>query len=180
MVALIVLDYPAYGRTEDCMNLGTMLHEQLKKLDAGNNAVAVAAGSNHALLNIVDSDRYSVTMRDLTVGGMPRHSSVPTFLDVATSALIHELQYLEEPLARIELDATEGQAILRSTQPQREGETLSYWEVTLDAGVAPSAKIARYSWSPGMIEREPVAYPATFRLLARITDSMETALASAL
>lgn len=163
------------------MSLGIMLYERLKELDAGYNTVSVATGSDHALLNIVDSDRYSVTMRDLTVGGTSRPSiDLQIFLDVAASALIHELHYLEEPLARIEFDATVGQAILRSAQPQREGETLSYWEVRLDTGAAPTAQIARYSWSPGMIEREAVAYPATFRLLARITDSMATALASAL
>lgn len=163
------------------MSLGIVLYERLKELGAGNNTVSVAAGSNHALLNIVDSDRYSVTLHDLIVGGTLRPTSgLQTLLDVAASALIHELQYLEEPLARIEFDATAGQGILRSAQPYREGETLSYWEVRLDTGAAPTARIARYSWSPGLIEREPVAYPATFRLLARITDSMATALASAL
>jgi hypothetical protein len=58
----------------------------------------------------------------------------------------------------------------------REGEEVSYWEVTLWAGDEPGARAVRYHWAPGMAEREVVAYPATFALVARMADSLAEAL----
>ena len=98
-----------------------------------------------------------------------------TFLSAAAATVARRLSFLEEPLAVWELDGSEGIAQLRSSPPQREGDALSYWEVTLWAE-PPRAQVARYHWQPGMAEREVVAYPATFALLGRVADALAAAL----
>ena len=44
------------------------------------------------------------------------------------------------------------------------------------AGDEPGARAVRYHWAPGMPEREVIAYPATFALVARMADSLAEAL----
>jgi hypothetical protein len=50
--------------------------------------------------------------------------------------------------------------------------------VTLRTGSQPGARLMRYRWLPGMREREVVAYPATFALVARMIDSLAEGLAT--
>lgn len=159
------------------MTLGKLLIEALH--DRGEmRDVHVNTGTAQATVIIADSDRYSVALETLVVGdAMKMGDDVGAFLSAKAAALARHLSYLEEPLAVWELDGSEGMAQLRSSPPQRDGEAVSYWEVAVRAGERPSATLARYRWQPGMAEREVTDYPATFALVARLTDSLATALA---
>jgi hypothetical protein len=101
---------------------------------------------------------------------------VHMYLSAAAAEVARRMSYLEEPLAVWELDGHEGRAQLRSSPPQREGDEVSFWEVTLWAGAQPGARVMRYRWTAGMIEPEVIAYPATFALVARMADSLTEAL----
>jgi hypothetical protein len=170
------------------MSIGKQITEQLRRLSNGDQTVleigqeqrlVVLGTPVHASLAFFDHDRYSVTLRELTIGaGGVAPSDARGYLS-ATAA--------EEPLAVWELDGGERVAQLRSSPPLREGEEVSYWEVTLWAPSARSggtsgpsgeagAQVIRYRWAPGMAEREVVAYPATFALIARMADSLAEAL----
>jgi hypothetical protein len=169
------------------MSLGKQLIEQLRLLAAeGADAVPLLAYSGEytglvvsdagmpARLEFFDYDRYSVTLRTLEVGvDVPLEGDARAYLSTRAAAIARRLSYLEEPLAAWELDGDERTAQLRSSPPQREGEAVFYWEVTLGLG---NARIARYRWAEGMIDREAVAYPATFALIGRIADSLAEAL----
>ena len=159
------------------MTLGKMLIERLRNTEQpATQPLTVAHGAQSAELAFFDRDRYSVTMRDLAVGaGGATTADARAFLSAAAAAVARRLSFLEEPLAVWELDGAEGTAQLRSSPPQREGEEVSYWEVTLWAAPA-RAQAARYRWEPGMAEREVLAYPATFALLGRIADGLVAAL----
>jgi hypothetical protein len=174
------------------MSLGKQMVEALARLandgPAAVNALAWTDGERRiavdgpvasARLDLADSDRYSVALRSLEVelaaGEVPVDTR--TYLSDHAADLIRRLSYLEEPLAVWELDGAEALAQLRSSPPQREGEEIAYWEVVVRAGERPSASIARYRWIPGLPEREPVIYPATFALVGRLTDSLVAALA---
>lgn len=171
------------------MSIGKLLTEQLRRVAGGDISalqrddagitLIVPHAVTPVVLSLADTDRYSVTMRELRVGSaLPRGDS-RAYLSATAAEIARRLSYLEEPLAVWELDGGERIAQLRSSPPLREGEELSYWEVTLAAGESPGAAITRYRWAPNFPERELVAYPATFALLARMADSLAEALRSA-
>src|SRR5262245_58134329 len=176
------------------MSIGKQITEQLRRLADGDRSVLdagdehtllVLAQALHAKLEFFDHDRYSVTLRELTVGaGAEAPSDARAYLSSRAAEVARRLSFLEEPLAVWELDGGERIAQLRSSPPLREGEEISYWEVTLWApstssgqgGTESGARVIRYHWSPGMAEREVLAYPATFALVARMADSLAEAL----
>lgn len=167
------------------MSLGKMLLEQLKAFGAGtarpegvDAVLNVGEGAQQASVVFADSDRYSVTLRRLAVGtARTADEDAQTFLSAKAAAIARQLSYLEEPLALWELDNRDQIAQLRSSPPHHEGDELSYWEVELHAGEQGFATLTRYRWTPALPEREAVDYPATFTLVARLTDSLEAALA---
>ena len=167
------------------MGIGKQVIEQLRLLASGE-VVAPASGEplivagqpDNAQLLFSDYDRYSLALRELVVGkdiGAP--ADTRTYLSDAAAAIARGLSFLEEPLAVWELDAGERTVQLRSSPPLREGQEVSYWEVTLSAA-EPTARAARYHWAPGMAERELIEYPATFALLGRMADALADALAA--
>jgi hypothetical protein len=168
------------------MSIGKQITQRLRQLADGDRTVLEAGAENtllvldaplHAKLEFSDNDRYSLTLRELTIGaGGVAPLDARGYLSTVAAEIARRLSFLEEPLAVWELDAGEQIAQLRSSPPQREGDTLAYWEVTLWAGDEPGARAVRYQWSPGMAEREVLAYPATFALIARMADGMADAL----
>ncbi len=171
------------------MSIGTHLTERLRAMAAPSGStqgllhddqgqrLLVADGGVHATLAFFDHDRYSVTLRTLEIGaGPPIGDDVRAYFSATAAEIIRRLSFLEEPLAVWELDSGEQLAQLRSSPPERAGEEVSYWEVALSAGEQPTARISRYRWAPGCVERELVAYPATFGLVARIADGLAEAL----
>jgi hypothetical protein len=128
-------------------------------------------------LEFSDHDRYSMTLRELTIEfGAAGLLDARGYLSAAAAEVARRLSFLEEPLAVWELDGGERVAQLRSSPPQREGDTVTYWEVTLWSGDEPGARAVRYQWSPSMTEREVLAYPATFALIARMADGLADAM----
>ncbi len=174
------------------MSPGTKLMEQLRllvhdgteavhlhQLDTKNGTMQlVVYDADHSVrLELCDYDRYSVTLYTLEVGQQRPGVALETVSVSAYAAQIsRRLSYLEEPLAVYELDRSMQVAQLRSLPPQREGAEVFYWEVMVWANADRRATITRYHWAPGMVEREVVAYPATFALVTRITDSIYAAL----
>jgi hypothetical protein len=168
------------------MSIGKQITEQLRRLADGDRTMLEAGTENtllvldaplRAQLEFTDYDRYSVALRELTVGaGGATPLDARAYLSATAAEVARRLSFLEEPLAVWELDGGERTAQLRSSPPLREGEVVTYWEVTLWAGDEPGARAARYHWSPGMAEREALIYPATFALIARVADGLADAL----
>ncbi len=146
--------------------------------DDGAKVIAVPADAAEARIDLADLDRFSATLRELAVTchTVPVVSDVRAWLSDHAAAAIQALSFLEEPLAVWELEESEGIAQLRSSPPHREDSRVVYWEVMLHCADQPSATIARYHWTPGMPERERIAYPATFAQIGRIADALERAL----
>ena len=167
------------------MSIGKLITERLRRLADGDRTMLEAGAENTLLLDqplrvkleFSDHDRYSVALRELTVGSS---GAAPLdargYLSATAAHVARRLSFLEEPLAVWELDGGERMAQLRSSPPLHEDDTVAYWEVTLWAGDEPGARAVRYQWSPGMAEREVLAYPATFALIARMTDGLAAAL----
>jgi len=168
------------------MSIGTQITERLRRLADGDRTVLEVGAEKtllvldqplRAKLEFSDHDRYSMTLRELTIGtGGAAPLDTRGYLSAAAAEVARRLSFLEEPLAVWELDGGERMAQLRSSPPLREGDAVTYWEVTLWAGDEPGARAVRYHWSPGMLEREVFVYPATFALIARMADGMADAL----
>ena len=171
------------------MSLGKQMIERLRALadpeadpwglsqDEDGSTFQVLESPSYAKLEFFDRDRYSVTMRALDVGSDAAFDGdARAFLSARAAQIARRLSYLEEPLAVWELDGGECIAQLRSSPPQREGDEVSYWEVTLSLGARAGARLVRYRWAPGLTEREEVAYPATFALIGRMAESLAEAL----
>jgi hypothetical protein len=168
------------------MSIGKQITQRLRQLADGDQTVLENGAENTLLvldaplcakLEFSDHDRYSLMLRELMIGaGGAAPNDARAYLSAAAAEVARRLSFLEEPLAVWELDSGERVAQLRSSPPQREGDMVAYWEVTLWAGDEPGARAVRYHWSPGMAEREVLAYPATFALIARMADGMAAAL----
>ncbi len=158
---------------------------QLQTLSDQHKRLVVTTDTLTATLDLFDYDRYSLTLRTLELrAGAPSEAGDLTQLSRAelhevlhtqAAALARQLNYLEEPLAVWELEVSERSTQLRSAPPQRDEAEVSYWEVTLAMGEQTVVQLARYRWSPEMVERELVPYPASFALLARIAESLGAA-----
>jgi hypothetical protein len=176
------------------MSIGKQITEQLRRLADGDRTVLEAGTENtllvldaplRAQLEFSDHDRYSVALRELTIGvGGAAPLDARSYLSATAAEVARRLSFLEEPLAVWELDGGERTAQLRSSPPLREGDAVAYWEVTLwasststgQAGDESGARAVRYHWSLGMAEREVLVYPATFGLIARVADGLADAL----
>lgn len=169
------------------MTLGKQVLEQLQTLARTPDAVrgyviqphartlSVIREQQQAVLEFADHDRYSLALRELRLCLPARATGGDTgdYLRERTAELAQRLSYLEEPLAVWELDSNEGAAQLRSHPPMREGVQITYWEVLLRINSETERiNLARYQWQVGAPDRTLLIYPATFALLARLTDSL--------
>ncbi len=78
---------------------------------------------------------------------------------------------LLEPLRVVEVDEDRGEALLRSTTPDRRGDVLHYSEVLLQAGGA--ASVRRFEAPHGKERRRlQVAYSLTHEALAKIVADL--------
>lgn len=168
------------------MTLGKQVFEQLQTLASNSDAVRGYVIQPHArtlsvirerqqvVLEFADHDRYSLALRELRLSlPAPAHEQHGDYLRERTALLLERLAYLEEPLAVWEQEGAEGVAQLRSHPPLREDERITYWELNLRVNTElERVSLARYQWQPGAPDRTLLLYPATFALLARLTDSL--------
>jgi hypothetical protein len=178
------------------MNLGKRVVDQLEQLVAKGprqvDAVILNSGQPGYILGVPAEgqeasvaitleayDRFSVTLRQLEVNFGPSslsHSADEAHLRHSAERAICRLTYLEEPLALLELDASEKLAQLRSQPPHQDDEKLAYWELFLWASPQPRARLTRYHWQSGTPNRAQVVYPATFATLGRIAQDLALSL----
>jgi hypothetical protein len=163
---------------ESAMGMGKQLIEHMRALVAeGTDTQDIEIMIGPLRVKMGDLDRYSATLEGLALDSAVRPSpDARAYLSARAAALTQGLSFLEEPLAVWELDAGEGYAQLRSNPPQRDGETITYWEVALSCAEQPSLRVARYQWRPDMLEREVLPYPATFSMMGRMANALVAAM----
>lgn len=129
-------------------------------------------------INLVDYDRYSITVRHLDVYNNKLNigENVEKYLRRVAAALSQRLVYLEEPLALFELNTIDGIAQLRSTPPKHSPDESTYWEIMVHAQPHPHARLMRCHWVSGKAERQAVAYPATFATVGRLAEDLSASL----
>ena len=130
-----------------------------------------------ASLDLADYDRFSVALRHLDVFDKQANieaDEVKAFLQKNAETIVEKLTYLEEPLELLELDPTEGVAMMRSNPPMTKADEseVTYWEVLLRTSPHPNVNLTRYHWTANEGDRTIAAYPATFTMLGRIAEDL--------
>lgn len=173
------------------MSIGQSLNQRLRSaapdaavpgLDQrpdGSGTYSDSADNRKVEVEFADRDRYSMAVRNMRVAVSGVHGEdVPAETSAVAADVTRKLNFLEELLGVWEMDGATGTAQIRSVPPQRDGDSVEYWEVDLHVGEETTADLARYRWEPGMTEREALSYPATFPALGRIADALEGALSA--
>lgn len=93
-------------------------------------------------------------------------------LESASKSLCRRVNYLLEPIAPIEIDATGCIVQMRSTPPRKEDKGLKYYELTLRRGGCVS--LCRYEKQSGN-SRAPIPALLTHEVLGRLVEDFDTA-----
>ena len=162
------------------MHINQRLVEQLQQFTSqGSSPVEAEADYTLGLKGdgpsvtviLADYDRYSIALKQLGVQD-PRLSAADFDLSRCAEQIVARLNYLEEPLALVELDPDPQTALIRSQPPHQTDETITYWEATLQRYPTPQIQLTRYQWSPSQPERETLPYPLTFGSIGRIAADL--------
>jgi hypothetical protein len=86
------------------------------------------------------------------------------------AAIAERVSGLIEPLAIYEVDETRNEAILRSDEPSRKGETLAYYEVRLVGLML--ATVRRFSSTRTAPGRTQIAFAITHEALAKLSGDI--------
>ena len=115
------------------------------------------------------ADSLSCLAWELTLA---RTGEAPEGLTLRTwaSAIADRVSGLMEPLKLLEVDDTRGEAILRSDEPTKKGERVSYYEVRL-TGLT-QAVVRRFTATRTTSGREQVPFALTHETLAKLAGDV--------
>lgn len=124
-----------------------------------------------AALTADRTDVVGCLVWELTLQRSTRLEGGAAELQEWASRAAHKVNSLLEPLKVLEVDATRGEAILRSQQPTVRGDDLFYFEVLLrDSG---SARLQRFkAHRQPDSRREQVAFAMSYDALAKAANDL--------
>ena len=150
-------------------SVGDELRARLRDAVGGENTtVGAEAGGVSVAVDVEHCERYAVGVRGIEVApARPCDDIRETAERVARGVDVID------PLHVVEVDAREGQAILRSAEPETDEQGVTYWEATVKPrGTA----INRYHKSHAEPDREIVVEPLSHREAGRLVDQVADAL----
>ncbi len=136
-------------------------HSHSITLDAPGAAIGITADR---------ADVLSCELRELTATTGPSRACTPAELTERAVTTAGRVTGLLEPLKIYEVDATAGQALLRSATPTQRGDRLFYYELILTGHHA--ANLKRYSSGKPKTSRENVPYVLTHETIAKLGDDL--------
>src|SRR3954462_13798588 len=116
------------------MNLQQTFEQGLHQSGGGPTVVAVAESPRELTCDIAQADSLAVSFNGLQLATNELASADATKLERIGKALAQRLNYLIEPVAPIEIDATACVVQLRSSPPQRDDDGRSYYELIVRRG----------------------------------------------
>jgi hypothetical protein len=115
-------------------------------------------------------DALSCQLRELAASSGPARAFTPAELTERAVTTAARVTGLLEPLKLYEVDATAGQALLRSATPTERGGRLFYYELLLSGLHA--ANLKRYSSGKPKANRESVPFALTHETIAKLADDL--------
>ncbi len=149
--------------------IGKELREALRHA-AGQDGVTVGVEGDdvHAAVDAEAIERYGVGVRGLSV----RPTAPIGDVGEAAERIARDVDVID-PLRVLEYDAPEGEAILRTAEPEATEEGVTYWEATVRPD---GTSVHRYHKAHAEPERQPVVEPLTHRQVGDLADQIGDAL----
>jgi len=123
-------------------------------------------------LDFVAVDSMSCATRELRL-------HVPALIDADFDLLrtwgeefSKRVTYLMENIGPLELDPDAGQILIRSTPPQQQGGTVTFYEVLLQSHSAGNFSLKRYESTKGTPGRSAVDMQTTHEVLRKLVDDL--------
>ncbi len=158
------------GRHAMSVNIGKELRTKLRDA-AGkeHTSVGVAGDGVSVSVDVEHCERYAVGVRGLRV------TPAEPIADVGeTAERIAQHVDAVERLRVVEFDAPEGQAILRSAEPEADEAGVTYWEATVKPDETTLHRFHKAHLQP---DREVVVEPITHQEVGELADQIVDALA---
>jgi hypothetical protein len=126
-----------------------------------NKQILASDGGLQVRVQLADSDRLGCLLERLEI--RPTHGCS---LNIDPLWIEKEIHYLGEPLKIIEMEKSQGKALLRSFPPRRENGTVHFFELVIDPREGLSLNRLSYDRTLGSRTQTPV--PLTRETLERL------------
>lgn len=156
------------------MRLAEMLQSKLSEWEpagAGRHSWAQSLADTGWSLHLTAdrADTVGCLVWELTLVRADASAVSNDALKASATGAAERVTGLMEPLRFLELDATRGEALLRSTSPTKRSDALAYYEVVMTAGN--QIQVRRYKAAPAS-HREQVAFALTHEAIAKLVDDL--------
>ena len=150
------------------MSLATQLLAELQTaIGQTSLPLVVADGQRTVRCHAVQCDPLAATIDELSLETPELAGATVAQLQVASLSLSQRVNYLLEPIAPIETDATGCSVQMRSNPPQRDDNGRRYYELLLRRGG--EVVLCRYEKQPGQ-PRLRVPAALTHEVIGRLVD----------
>ena len=151
-------------------NIGKELREKLRDAVGREHITVGASGDGiDVAVDVEHCERYAVGVRGLHVTPAEPVADVQE----AAERIAQHVDTIDR-LQVVEFDAPEGQAILRSAEPESDEGGVTYWEATVKPD---ETTLHHYHKAHHQPDREVVVEPITHREVGELADQLVDALA---
>jgi hypothetical protein len=154
-----------------------MLRELQALRGQTNQQVLVADGPRSVRCHLFQCDSLGAAISDFCLKTLELTATDIARLETASRALCQRVNYLLEPIAPIEIDATGCIVQMRSNPPHHDDNGLKYYELTMRQGG--SVALCRYEKQPGNT-RAVVPATLTYEVISRLVKDFSQAVDEAL
>lgn len=150
-------------------SIGDELRARLRDaVGSDNTTIGVESEGVSVAVDIEHCERYAIGVRGIEVTPAQPSKDIHKTADRVS----REVDVIE-PLRVVEIDTREGQAILRSAEPEADEEGVTYWEATVKPR---GTTINRYHKSHGEPDRQVVVEPLSHREAGKLVDQVADAI----
>ncbi|HEX6960552.1 MAG TPA: hypothetical protein VF175_01695 [Lacipirellula sp.] len=158
------------------MSLSSQLLAELRaSAGQGGRTISVVDGPRTATCEAIQCDALAVTIDELQLETAELSSATTFELQAASGNLAKRINYLLEPIAPIETDATGCSVQMRSNPPQKDDNGCRYYELLIRRGG--SVTLCRYEKQPGQ-PRTRVPAALTHEVVGRLIDDFSSTIDS--
>jgi len=150
------------------MSLSTLLLAELRaRAGQCGASIAVSQGQRTVRCEVLQCDALAATIEELALDTPELAGATVAQLQAASRDLAARVNYLLEPIAPIETDASGCSVQMRSNPPQKDDNGWRYYELLLRRGG--SAALCRYEKPPGQ-PRLRIPAALTHEVLGRLIN----------
>ncbi|MDQ5851312.1 MAG: hypothetical protein M3380_04430 [Chloroflexota bacterium] len=150
-------------------SIGKELRTKLRDAVGREHTTVDASGDEaHVAVDVEHCERYAVGVRGLQVTPTEPVADVQG----AAERIVEHVDTIER-LRVVEFDAPEGQAILRSAEPESDEAGVTYWEATVKPDETTLHRFHKSHLEP---DREVVVEPITHQQVGELADQLVDAL----